>query len=42
MAGLKMSQVTGIHSDKIRRDRQELDNFLAELSVERLRLLMFS
>ena len=32
-----MSQVTGIHSDRIRRGRKELDNFLAEQPVERVR-----
>ena len=36
--GIKyMSQVTGMHSDTIRRGRNELDNFLAERPVERVR-----
>ena len=36
--GIKyMSQVTGMHSDTIRRGRKELDNFLAERPVERVR-----
>ncbi len=36
--GIKyMSQVTGMHSDTIRRGRNELDNFLAERPMERVR-----
>ncbi len=36
--GIKyMSQVTGMHSDTIRRGRKELDNFLAERPVKRVR-----
>ena len=38
--GIKyMSQVTGMHSDTIRRGRKELDDFLAERPVERVRQL---
>jgi hypothetical protein len=36
--GKHMSQVTGMHTDTIRRGRKELDDFLAERPVERSRL----